>query len=108
MSKRKSILVANTTEDFAFEDQEMDSESPPAATHRKKSKSNAQISTPVSTTTNASSSSRVSGRTKKVKSIYDPSENLKPIGKRRRDGQEEEKKRSSSGEQIKLQLESTI
>lgn len=104
MSKRKSILVANTTEDFAFEDQEMDSQSPPVTNH-KKSKLNAQISTPVSTTTNASSSSRVSGRAKKVKSIYDPSENLKPIGKRKRDGQDEEKKRTSSGEPIKLQLE---
>lgn len=103
MSKRKSALVVNTNEDFAFEDQEIDSP-PPAPIVKKRAKLNAtsRISTPTGQKAAAalsSSSSRVSGRAKKVKSIYDPSESLKPAGKRKRgDTNDEEKRANLSGE----------
>lgn len=83
MSKRKSALVVNMTEDCAFEDQEM--ESPPVVKKKKSKASAAQSATPAASNASSSSLSRVSGRAKKVKSIYDPSESLKPAGKRKRD-----------------------
>lgn len=99
MSKRKSILVANSSEDFAFEDQDMEFEST-SSSNQKKVKLNSQQNSSITTTNiNSSSTSRVSGRTKKIKSIYDPSESQKPIAKRKKEGQEGEKSRNSSGEQ---------
>lgn len=99
MSKRKSILVANSSEDFAFEDQEMEFESAPTS-GQKKARLNSQNSSAATITNLSNTSSRVSGRQKKIKSIYDPSENQKPINKRKKDGQEGEKSRNSSGEQF--------